>query len=519
MEGLLIAEVLRALEPQLPSARLSWRFPDAHTFVLPLKTGALWLYNKPPNARLAYQREMPPPGGTHSGFQDLLVARAGGRLEGAEQLKLDRVAKFYFEGAEGFVRTDPVVLVAELTGRNCNLILTDPDGLILGVAREVTRDINRFRQLGPGIPYEPPPPYEKLDPRGASDEEMSEVLVGEKLKNIRSLVDGFGSDLSRTLELAAGVPRSRVLSKEDMDALLPTLRRVVEEPSATMRAVLSLPDVETLRQAEAREVTLQRLRSALSEKRKLVEKRLEDINRTRQAAGEADVLRGQADVLMAFQHQVVPNASEVTLTDFEGKPLTLALEPQRSAVENAQRLYERAKKREARLTGAERREEDLVGELVEVEGLLASLGDLNTDELNALADIHVKKPKTQHRTEPGIRYKSPQGYRVLVGRNARDNDTVTFKLARSRDLWLHAQGYPGSHVVIQAENSEVPFETVLYAAQLAAAYSKAGESDNVPVDYTLRKNVWKPKGAPPGAVHFSQQKTVYVTPSRRPDAE
>ena len=223
MEGLLIAEVLRALEPQLPSARLSWRFPDAHTFVLPLKEGALWLYNKPPNARLAYQQETPPlpsSGGTHSGFQDLLVARAAGRLSGAEQLKLDRVAKFYFGGAEGFVRTDPVVLVAELTGRNCNLILTDTDGLILGVAREVTRDINRFRQLGPGIPYEPPPPYEKLDPRGASDEEIKEVLVGERLKNIRSLVDGFGPDLSRTLELAAGVPRSRVLSEEDVDALL-----------------------------------------------------------------------------------------------------------------------------------------------------------------------------------------------------------------------------------------------------------------------------------------------------------
>ncbi len=522
MEGLLIAEVLRELEPRLPSERHSWRFPDAHTFVLPLKEGALWLYNKPPNARLAYERETPPSsssGGTHSGFQDLLVARAAGRLLGAEQPKLDRVVKFYFGGAEGFVRTDPVVLVAELTGRNCNLILTDPDGLILGVSREVTKDINRFRQLRPGIPYEPPPPYDKLDPREAFDEEMKEVLAGERLKNIRGLVDGFGPDLSKTLELAAGIPRTQVLTSEDVDALLPALRRVVWEPSATMRAVLSLPDVETLRQTEAREVVLGRLRSALSEKRKLLEKRLEDIGRTRQAAGEADTLRGQADVLMAFQHRVSPNAEEVTLDDFEGNPLTLKLEPQRTAVENAQRLYERAKKREARLGGAERREENLLGELVEVEGVLGSLDNLSTEELDALAETHVKKPKVQHRTEPGIRYKSPQGYRVLVGRNARDNDTVTFKLARSRDLWLHAQGYPGSHVVIQAENNEVPFETVLYAAQLAAAYSKAGASDNVPVDYTLRKNVWKPKGAPAGAVHFSQQKTVYVTPSRRPDAE
>ena len=350
MEGLLIAEVLREVGPRLPSERHSWRFPDTYTFVLPLKEGALWLYNKPPNARLAYERETPLSslsllsGGTHSGFQDLLVARAAGRLERAEQLKLDRVVRFYFSAAEGFVRTDPVVLVAELTGRNCNLILTDPDGLILGVSREVTKDINRFRQLRSGIPYEPPPPYEKLDPRGASDEEIKEVLAGERLKNIRSLLDGFGPDLSRTLERAAGTPRSQVLTSEDVDALLPTLRRVATSPSAAMRAALELPDMETLRRSEARESVLGRLRGALSEKRKLLEKRLEDITRTREAAGEADMLRGRADVLMAFQRQVPPNADEVTLTDFEGNPLTLKLEPQRSAVEKRAALLRKGQK-------------------------------------------------------------------------------------------------------------------------------------------------------------------------------
>ena len=106
-----------------------------------------------------------------------------------------------------------------------------------------------------------------------------------------------------------------------------------------------------------------------------------------------------------------------------------------------------------------------------------------------------------------------------MGRSSKGNDELTFKLAKSRDVWLHAQGYPGSHVIVKAENREVPFETVLFAAQLAAAYSKAGMSENVPVDYTLRKNVWKLKGGAPGAVNFSQQKTVYVTPSRRPEGE
>lgn len=516
---MLIAEEVRRVEPLLPSERKGWRFPDAYTFVLPLSKGALWLYNRPPNARVAYKRETSSPSGTHSGFQDLLVSRAAGRLERLEQVKLDRVLKLHFGPAEGFVRTEGCVLVAELTGRNCNLILTDLQGVILGVAREVTRDINRFRQLRAGLSYEPPPPYEKLDPRTASEGRLREVLRGERLKRIRSLVDGIGPEGSKTLEIVSGIPQNRVLDDEALDRLLPALGRFAEEPSGTMREALSFPDVETLQQQEEREGQVQRLRSALEDKAALARKRLADIDRTREAAGEAESLRARADVLMAYAHSVPEGAKEAALTDFEGQPLTLPLDPQRSAVENAQALYERAKKREARAQRADVRERELQGELKEVERLLGGLETLSLSNIDALVKEHVKRPKTQYRAEPGVRYTSPQGYEVLVGRNSRDSDTITFKLARSLDVWLHVQGYRGSHVIIRAEGREVPFETVLFAAQLAAAYSKAGESDNVPVDYTLRKNVWRPKGAPPGAVLFSQQKTVYVTPSRRPSEE
>ena len=107
---------------------------------------------------------------------------------------------------------------------------------------------------------------------------------------------------------------------------------------------------------------------------------------------------------------------------------------------------------------------------------------------------------------------------MLVGRNARENDAITFRMGKSRDVWLHVQGYRGSHVLIQARNREVPFDTVLFAASLAAGHSQARNSENVPVDYTLKKNVWKVKGKPLGAVHFSHQRTVYVDPVRNPIA-
>jgi len=101
-----------------------------------------------------------------------------------------------------------------------------------------------------------------------------------------------------------------------------------------------------------------------------------------------------------------------------------------------------------------------------------------------------------------------------VGRSAKENEAITFGVAKSRDVWLHVQGYQGSHVIVRSQGREVPFDTVLFAARLAAGFSKAKESGTVPVDYTERKNVWRVKGGAPGAVHMAHQKTVYVTPSR-----
>ena len=207
----------------------------------------------------------------------------------------------------------------------------------------------------------------------------------------------------------------------------------------------------------------------------------------------------------------------MTLPDFTEGERTVRLEPRLNAVENAQALYERAKKREGRLEGSAAWETELQTELAELTGLLGRLPELPETELKDLGDRYVSEAKPQGKAAPGTRYLSPQGLEVWVGRSAKGNDELTFKLAKSRDLWLHAQGYPGSHVIVRADNREVPFGTVLFAAQLAAAYSKAGDSSNVPVDYTLKKNVWKVRGGAPGAVNFTQQKTVYVTPSRRPE--
>ena len=485
--------------------------------MLPLKTGALWLYNRPPHAQLSYRDEVPTFGKTHTGFQDLLVARAAGDLLSAEQVKLDRALKLTFAPFRGFVATPGVVLVAELTGRNCNLILLGEAGTILGAAREVTSSINRFREVRAGLPYEPPPPYDKADPRTLSAAELRELLTNRKLSELRSLLDGVGPELTASVAQLVGVPRNQVLSDADAGRVASVVRRLSDAPSAVLSEVGGRADLSALREAEAQEARVQRLRSALEKRRTLAQKRLDDITRTLEAALEVDVLRGDADLLLAYPKEVPPHAPRVTLTDFSGEPRTITLDTRLNAVDNARALYERAKKREGRLEQATTREASLKTEVTELTELLGRLPEMLEPELKALSQTYLSETKPQGRASPGTRYTSPQGFVVWVGRSSKGNDELTFKLAKSRDLWLHAQGYPGSHVIVRAENREVPFETVLYAAQLAAAYSKAGGSDNVPVDYTLKKNVWKLKGGAPGAVNFSQQKTVYVTPSRRPE--
>ena len=515
MEGLLIADVLDRLRPSLPAERISYRFLDEDTIVLPLTGGpAVWIFSKPPNPRLELRDNVPSTTGTHTGFQALLAARAAGPLVGVEQPKLDRVAVFRFGAGEGFVQTAPCRLVFELTGRNCNVILTDTEGVILGAAREVPASINRYRQIRPGLAYVPPPPYDKLDPREAPADDLADALRGKKLKNLHKVVDGIGPDLTETVATLAGADPNARLDDDLLPKVLGALDELVAAPHAVMQAALELPDVATLRRRERRQELFDRVQHALERQLDLARKRIHDAEQTIQAGAESADIRQVADLLMAYQHAVPDHVREVELEDFSGEPRRIALDPKLDAVGNAESFYTQARKRERRAERAVDRIEELEAEVAALEARLSELDRLGVDRLEELAERYAPEEKTQERKGPGIRFQGPHDFEIVVGRNAKENDEITFRLARSRDVWLHVQGYHGSHVIIRAENQQVPFDTILFAAQLAAGHSQASASDNVPVDYTQKKNVWKNKGMPPGAVRFTQQKTVYVTPRR-----
>lgn len=520
MEGLLLAEALGPLHERLPIERGAWRFPDERTAVVPLEAAeeglpaALWIFSRPPTPSLALRREVPG-GGPRTPFQEQLAARATGPLAGVRQQGLDRVVELTFAGTEGFVPQPAVTLVAELTGRNANLVLLDAERVILGVERTVSAERNRYRELKPGLAYRPPPPYDKLDPRVADTDALHDALRGHRLRDVKGRLDGIGPQLIGALAVGCAVEPGERLEGDTLDRVVTAVQDLAREPAAWLRRAGGSSEPAEQSRHDRRERALALVRDAAGRRAGLARRRLADARRADARAGEAEALRGEADLLSAYGAGLPEGAGRATVPGFDGDPRDLVLDPRLDAFANARKRYQRARRIEERAERARRDRPRLERELAEAEADLAGLDDLPDAALEERAQrLGDERRKRQRGAGPGVRFRDRHGFEVVVGRNARENEAVTFRVARSRDLWLHVQGFTGAHVVVRSGGKELPFETVLYAAALAAGFSPARQSDNVPVDYTLRKNVWKVKGQPPGAVHFSHQKTVYVTPMR-----
>ena len=529
MEGLLLAEALARLAEPLPAERLAWSFPDERTAVLPLRDGpALWLHAGGAEPRLELAPGTPPRAAPRTPFQRQLAARAAGDLVAVEQRALDRVAMLRFAASRGFVPEPPVTLVVELAGRHANLVLVGVDGRVLGVMRPVTADRNRYRELRPGVAYVPPPPYDKLDPRAAGPEELAARLAGRELREVRHVVDGVGPRLQAALErrladAAGAAPRDR-LEGELLAAAVAAVREMTAAPAAFLAAHAGERRADAPA-GEAGDAPLRRRAAELVARRlALAERRLADAERAVAEAEVAARLRAEADLLLAAGGDWRLEGSRATLAGYDGAPVVLEVDPRHDAAGNARLRYDRARRREARASRARERLPELAADVARWRAEAGSLDAADAARLRSLVDELAAGEGSSARAgrrggaTVGVRFTDPHGFEVVVGRGARENDAVTFGVARSRDLWLHAQGYRGAHVVVRSGGRQVPFDTVLFAARLAAGFSEARGSSNVPVDYTERRHVWRVKGGAPGAVNYTQQKTVYVEPARDEDA-
>lgn len=407
---------------------------------------------------------------TPSGFSLALRKHlTGSRLKDIGIVGRDRVVELHFSGHGGTGR-----LIFELMGTATNLILCDDSLLVLSVHHPVLPGAKHRRPVMPGLTY-----------------------VFPEARERRSAAAHDGLSLPGPGEDPAGAPVNKAV-----EAWLE--RTSSERESLSLRTKLT----SVVRTALAR----------VRRRRLAVEKDVAGAER-------AEDYRAAGELILANKHRLSRGQEQVELTGYDGKTITVMLDPARTPSENAEHYFKRYKKARAGLSVMQERlqaAQDEIGFLGRAQDDLASVGE----DRDALAGIRSRLAKRGYiRDEPGAAAaaRAPQsqpyrsivheGWTILVGKSAAGNDYITRKLARPDDLWLHAEGMPGSHVVVRnPEKRDIPETVLRKAAGLAAYHSKGKGSSRVPVAYTRAANVKKPKGAAPGLVVLTSRKTLMAAP-------
>lgn len=221
-----------------------------------------------------------------------------------------------------------------------------------------------------------------------------------------------------------------------------------------------------------------------------------------------------ANVIMANLHALTKGVSEISLFDFyRNEPVTIAMKKNLSPQDNATVYYQKEKNRKKELELKQRKLEESKAALDQTEAnLLLVQQATSMAELKPLLKGESKQSDKDLSSSP-FRVFTYNGYQVLVGKNASGNDQLTLKTARKDDIWLHAKGAGGSHVVLKNQPGKVLPESVIrFAASVAAYYSQLRGSAMVPVSYTQKKFVRKPKGAAPGQVIMEREEVILVEP-------
>ena len=483
---------------------------------------------------------------------------SGGRLRSVEQPPMERCAVFTFDTIDEMGDSVQKRLVAELMGRTCNLYLLGPDGRIIDCLRRVGLDETSKRPALPGMYYQLPDPITKKDPLTYEDfagllaDPGADVLA----ERLMDTLGGLSPLVCREAALfAAGDTDARVAGM-DVDGVSEKLKLFFREhllhptpcyyalPDGTPKQFAFCPirQYGAMQQADSFSGLLDSFyatrdrRDAMRQKSQTVRKTVQNLcqrltrklaiqEKELEAAYDRERLRQLGDILTANLHKIRKGQTVVTVEDFYDEnmaqiqvPLSPILSPQQNAAK-FYKDYARMKTAEKELT---RQIEIGEQELQYLKSVLEELNRADTDaELEEIrqelqAGVYLRQESGKRKMKAGklppMRFESTDGYPIYVGRNNRQNDELTFRLARKDVLWRHASNVHGSHVIISCGGTTPPDDTVTQAAQLAAYYSESTGGRNIPVDATPVKQVKKTPAGKPGMVIYHTYRTVIVNP-------
>ncbi|HAS73453.1 MAG TPA: fibronectin/fibrinogen-binding protein [Clostridiales bacterium UBA8960] len=487
----------------------------------------------------------------------------GGRIQSMTQIGFERVVVIEIESKNEFGDLELKKLIIEIMGKHSNLILTREDYTIIDSIKRITPEMSRVRTILPGLKYAFLP-TEKIDFEIASSE-VVETLINqapdEKLQKVfYEHIQGFSPMISKWLCQRLNVDPSITLNQlttndhEQLIMLFDELKApspqenkgfVYLDSQVQSKIVYFKPDIDKLltlksfatlysavdafysrsnRAHKMHQRTLS-LKKNLAQRIERYTTKLAKQTLELEDAENADELRIIGELITANIYMISKGMSRIGVLDYYVDPpvmRTIELDVRLEPSENAQVFFKKYAKLKKAIIELKRQIAETHEQVVYLENVLTML--TNSEDSKIVDEIREelitqgyvkgrvskKRPKT---SKPSFStFVSTEGYEILVGKSSLQNDYLTTKLASNKDMWLHTKDIPGSHVIIRT-NGQTPDEQVLYeAALIAAYYSKAKNSSNVPVDYTLVKNVSKPSGSKPGMVIYIANKTLFVTP-------
>jgi len=495
-----------------------------------------------------------------------------GNIVNISQVGFERIIKISIDSLDELKEKTTKDIYIEIMGRHSNIILThNADNKIIDSAKRIPTSVSRARQILPGLTYKLPPSQDKLNPlNNISQIEFTESLIsydGPIFKGIYSKFLGISPIVSKEICYRANInEKSNVckLSSNELNNLYKEFNNLFNDvrnnnysPCIVLNEkidkVVDFSCINLTLYNEFKFITKEsmstiledyyktkdikdRIHQRASDLRKSISIKLERLyhkqekqNEELKEAENADEYKIKGELLTAYIYMIQKGMESIEVQNFYDpnyENITIKLKDNLTPSENSQRYFKKynklktAKKEITSQMDISKEEIDyLENILLNIDNCenLAELQDIK-DELISLGyakapgKLKSKKELNKLTTSPH-EFISSDGFKILVGKNNKQNDHLTLRIADPDDIWMHTKNIPGSHVIIKCAGKEVSENTIYEGAMLAAYFSKGKMSAQVPVDYTKKKHVKKPSGSKPGMVIYETNSTMYVTPT------
>ncbi len=570
-DGIVVANIVYELKETLTGARISKiAQPENDALLLTLK-GACGqkrlLLSASASLPFAYLTDVNRPSPMTAPNFCMLLRKfiANGKITEISQPGLERIIQFDIEHLDELGDLRRKRLIVELMGKHSNIIFCDESGRIIDAIKHIPASVSSVREVLPGRDYFIPNTLEKCDPLTTGEQSVCTDALGKPLpvgKALYMTYTGISPTVANEVCYRAGIDADAPTESLSDDAKLhlaheflwliedvkdgtfaPCIIKKGAQPiefsAVALREYNDFADYtsencvsisEVLERFYADKDSYTRIRQKSADLRRIVStalernvKKLSLQQKQLKDTEKRDKYKVYGELLQAYGYGVPEGEKKLTVLNYyTNEDITIPLDPQLSAQENAQKYFAKYNKLKRTCEALQELTLEVSNEITYLESVANALDIAVTEaDLSAIKDeLTTSGFIRKHAAKKGVRtakskpfhYKSNDGFDIYIGKNNLQNEELTFKVANGGDWWFHAKGIPGSHVIVKTEGGELSDSTFEEAARLAGYYSRGRDSEKLEIDYLQRKNVKKPNGSAPGFVVYYTNYSMTIHP-------